>query len=335
MLGLLNHSKIVAVYDFGKQQEFFYLTVSGTVMGTPNYMAPEQLENAGEIDHRADLYSLGVVFYEMLTCELPSGRFEAPSEHGPMDPRVDDVVLRTLAKKRESRFQSAGEIRTNVEQIVNTPGGGDSSSGGLDDSVLRKGAKRATGSAVLTLLSLLFLVPSFVFLVGMPLLQVVSGLVGMFLGLAALREIRSSGGSKNGLGGSMFGALVWPLLLLMVPVGLVVGFGLVSMFGGRMICFIVSGLSILARGDRGLAVGEMSGVEIAWSDVLEHGAVRHDIDCERVADFSAGVLKVAIHRLRKRFRDALQAEIAQTVESTEEIEEELRHLIAALSQSVS
>jgi hypothetical protein len=244
MLGLLNHSKIVAVYDFGKQQEFFYLTVSGTVMGTPNYMAPEQLENAGEIDHRADLYSLGVVFYEMLTCELPSGRFEAPSEHGPMDPRVDDVVLRTLAKKRESRFQSAGEIRTNVEQIVNTPGGGDSSSGGLDDSVLRKGAKRATGSAVLTLLSLLFLVPSFVFLVGMPLLQVVSGLVGMFLGLAALREIRSSGGSKNGLGGSMFGALVGPLLLLMVPVGLVVGFGLVSMFGGRMICFIVSGLSM-------------------------------------------------------------------------------------------
>lgn len=51
--------------------------------------------------------------------------------------------------------------------------------------------------------------------------------------------------------------------------------------------------------------------------------------------FTAGALKVAVHRLRKRFTDAIQSEIAQTVESTEEIEEELRHLIAALSQAVS
>ena len=85
-------------------------------------MAPEQLEHPGEVDHRADIYSLGVVFYEMLTGELPLGRFAPPSQKSAADPRVDEVVLRALEKERERRQHSAGEVKTQVETIAATPG---------------------------------------------------------------------------------------------------------------------------------------------------------------------------------------------------------------------
>jgi serine/threonine protein kinase len=87
------------------------------VMGTPNYMAPEQLEKPLEVDHRADLYSLGVVFYEMLTCELPIGQFDPPSRKVKTDARLDGVVLRALAKEPQRRFQSATQIRQAVEAL--------------------------------------------------------------------------------------------------------------------------------------------------------------------------------------------------------------------------
>ena len=56
------------------------LTGDQQAVGTPHYMAPEQLEKPTTVDHRADIYSLGVVFYEILTGELPLGRFHAPSK---------------------------------------------------------------------------------------------------------------------------------------------------------------------------------------------------------------------------------------------------------------
>ncbi len=55
------------------------LTDAGKVMGTPHYMAPEQKEHPDDVDHRADIYALGVVFYQMLTGELPGKRIEPPS----------------------------------------------------------------------------------------------------------------------------------------------------------------------------------------------------------------------------------------------------------------
>ncbi len=98
------------------------LTQSGSRLGTPHYMAPEQIEKPSQVDHRADIYSLGVVCYELLTGELPLGRFAAPSEKADLDSRIDAIVMRALAKEREQRQQSAGEVRSQVEGVAATPG---------------------------------------------------------------------------------------------------------------------------------------------------------------------------------------------------------------------
>jgi len=97
------------------------LTRADHVMGTPHYMAPEQVEHPTEVDHRADIYSLGVVFYEMLTGELPLGRFAAPSSKFAMDVRLDEIVLRALEKEPERRWQHASEVRTHVTEVAAGP----------------------------------------------------------------------------------------------------------------------------------------------------------------------------------------------------------------------
>jgi serine/threonine protein kinase len=97
------------------------LTGSNDVMGTVYYMAPEQFLGAHHVDHRADLYSLGVIFYEMLTGELPVGRFAPPSERAAVDARLDAIALRALSREPEQRYQDAAALRREVEAIL---GGG-------------------------------------------------------------------------------------------------------------------------------------------------------------------------------------------------------------------
>ncbi len=99
------------------------LTGSREVMGTVYYMAPEQLLRNADVDHRADLYSLGVVFYEMLTGELPVGRFAPPGQRARVDPRLDAVVLRALESKAEHRYQDAAEFKRDVEAVLAGPAG--------------------------------------------------------------------------------------------------------------------------------------------------------------------------------------------------------------------
>lgn len=93
------------------------LTGTNHVMGTMNYMAPEQLERPAEVDHRADIYSLGVVIYEMLTGELPMGRFAVPSKKVQIDVRLDEVVLHTLEKEPALRYQRVSDLKTDVQSI--------------------------------------------------------------------------------------------------------------------------------------------------------------------------------------------------------------------------
>jgi predicted Ser/Thr protein kinase len=120
---LVDQKGRVKIADFGVSkllgaaQSAVQLTQPSHVLGTLHYMAPEQFENPMTVNHRADVYSLGVVFYEMLTGELPLGRFPLPSEKAAVDARLDEVVLRTLEKDPTRRYQQASEVRLQLETI--------------------------------------------------------------------------------------------------------------------------------------------------------------------------------------------------------------------------
>jgi hypothetical protein len=111
----------VKIADFGlakllgKGSAEYSLTRTDQAMGTVHYMAPEQMRGAGSVDHRADIYSLGVVFYEMLTGQLPLGRFAPPSKQVDIDARLDKVVLRSLESDPERRYQTANDVKTDLE----------------------------------------------------------------------------------------------------------------------------------------------------------------------------------------------------------------------------
>lgn len=103
---------------FGPDGDALRLTAEGQVMGTPHYMAPEQVERPLAVDHRADIYSLGVVFYELLTGDLPLGKFAPPSRKVSVDVRLDDVVLRALENDPARRYQKVSEVKSQVETIT-------------------------------------------------------------------------------------------------------------------------------------------------------------------------------------------------------------------------
>ncbi len=93
------------------------LTAPEQVMGTPHYMAPEQMRGSRDVDHRADIYSLGVVVYEMLTGALPVGRFQLPSRKADLDARIDEIVLRALEHEPERRYQHAQDVKSELQGL--------------------------------------------------------------------------------------------------------------------------------------------------------------------------------------------------------------------------
>ncbi len=117
----------VKIADFGlakllgHESNDHSLTMSGMTLGTPRYMAPEQMDKPETVDHRADIYSLGVVFYEMLTGEVPMGRFAPPSEKVRIDVRLDEIVLHALERDADRRYQHVSQVRDDVEKVTSKP----------------------------------------------------------------------------------------------------------------------------------------------------------------------------------------------------------------------
>jgi tRNA A-37 threonylcarbamoyl transferase component Bud32 len=239
----------VKIADFGiaklvgeNDREQVTLTQRGFVLGSPHYMAPEQLESPGDVDQRADIYSLGVVLYELLTGELPLGRFAPPSKKSAVDARIDEIVMRTLERERELRFQTVGEVKTQMQaaseagtrppEAVRAPTevvSAGKTARGANASLICTTLSLAVGIAFLPVIVMFFDMSRHVGMQGrnafffpwfFVILIVATAGPGTMLAMRALREIRSSGGRLAGLKRAMFAALAWPCLLTMFMTGL-------------------------------------------------------------------------------------------------------------------
>jgi serine/threonine protein kinase len=231
------------------------LTDAGKVMGTPQYMSPEQITAPGEVDHRADIYALGVVFYQMLTGELPGKKIEPPSKKVQIDVRLDEIVLRALEKKPELRYQQASILKTQVETIAETSDAGRRRGDEAQTEKEKKGSQSlltsaATGEscfsrtaivgacwgslcvvvclAAIVLQSVgrgttslhgLFAQIAFV-MFGFLLLIVAAAPFGTtILGWVAVSQIRRSAGKLHGLWLAVFDGLLFPLLAVDAVIG--------------------------------------------------------------------------------------------------------------------
>lgn len=271
---LIDSKGRVKIADFGiaklvgeDREQDFTLTLQGSVLGSPHYMAPEQIETPGDVDQRADIYSLGVVLYEMLTGGLPIGRFALPSEKAEMDARIDHIVMRTLEKEREARYQSAGEVSTEVEALGKNPAPPAIKAAASPAEPVA--ARFSLAAAILTGISIPLAIMVFVAftmrLAGPPesvehvvgaILALFSALatlccafLGFILGARALGEIRRSGGVKTGLGSSIFATTAWPILFLFFLATLplkILSSGEGSSLGPFAVIFFVVLLPVLA-----------------------------------------------------------------------------------------
>jgi putative nucleotidyltransferase with HDIG domain len=143
---LLNHPDYpdyVKVLDFGIAKLLSPHTPSnlrttqvGTVVGTPDYMSPEQCREGAKLDHRSDIYSLGIVLYEMVTGVVPfvresppdvmlAHRYEAPVppiENNPkLSEHLNQAILRALEKDPAKRFANMRELRDAIEIVNRAP----------------------------------------------------------------------------------------------------------------------------------------------------------------------------------------------------------------------
>ncbi len=194
---LLDRDGRVKIADFGIAA---LVGAEGEPAGTPPYMAPEQTARR-EVDHRADIYALGVVLYEMLTGERPDSEAIAPSRKVQIDVRLDEIVLRALEKNPERRYAQASVFKTQVETLSASPDAVTSSPVRTSSGKFRREQMVICGAAIICV-------------------------IGFILGLAfALDYPRQSAGPWILVGSTILGFIVcgvrlaglWPFPSLLFP----------------------------------------------------------------------------------------------------------------------
>ncbi len=133
---LCSQTKRAKISDFGIAREFegewSKLTQTGHIVGTLAYMSPEHIRNPGQVDGRSDIYSLGVVLYEMLTGELPfrglthmviqQHLHDEPPEPRKLNDKISldlqTITLKCLAKESDKRYQTAEELADDLQRFL-------------------------------------------------------------------------------------------------------------------------------------------------------------------------------------------------------------------------
>ena len=258
------------------------LTDAGRVMGTPQYMSPEQIAAPSEVDHRADIYALGVVFYQMLTGELPGKRLLPPSSKVQIDVRLDEIVLRALEQKPALRYQQVSEVKTMVESLSAETNQAKEQK--PDAPIESRCSRTAIVGAIGVPLSFIPIV-WFVALVKQSaatpathdtsvfnVVLLIMGFLGLvlatpvvtsMLGWVAVAQIRRSAGRLTGLKLAVFDGLFFPVLLLDAMIG---GVGV---FLDKLLAVYVrhlGGSLFVNLGDFALWLCLMLGI-IVWVDV--------------------------------------------------------------------
>ena len=127
---LINRDGKVKIADFGLAKKttpgedaaISGLTLANVTMGTPDYIAPECLDSTMIPDSRSDLYSVGVMLYQLLTGKIPRGIFNLPSVIDPaLDARFDAIITRAMANDPNQRFSTAGEFRSQLDEVLSVP----------------------------------------------------------------------------------------------------------------------------------------------------------------------------------------------------------------------
>jgi len=223
---LLDREGRVKVADFGIAA---LVGAEGEPSGTPQYMAPEQTDTRREVDHRADIYALGVVLYEMLTGERPAKEVIAPSRKVQLDVRLDEIVLRALEKTPELRYEHASIFKTQVETIAGSPAARPET---MEQEKRIRFSRTAIVGACWASLSLLAIFGGFIvqwpvrpevgslawwqilLTVALLPLEICSPFGTTILGWVAVSQIRRSEGKLWGLGLAVAEGLLFPLLVL-------------------------------------------------------------------------------------------------------------------------